>query len=262
MKSMMMAAALVTALAGAATAKTKAEPPPPEDLVDVSSVKDKLQVATDGKGHYAVFVPAQGDWFFWGDGADVWKQRVGGSSSEDGGKVSFDFTFWEPRVGYDRWKASFGYKDKKHVMLCEDRKTELTLLKGAEAKAILDAVRFRGTRWRHQAYALARDSKGSYYYVDKQREPEGNKLFRVWTGQKGAMKAAKMKNIVSDSQGDIFITKNGELRLVLDKGEQTWVKGKKSTKLVSLPVEDNVVLIYSELGVYAGQSLGTPCDDI
>ena len=117
-------------------------------------------------------------------------------------------------------------------------------------------------RWKTQGYALARDDKGTYYYVDRMREPEGNKNFRVFIGQRGAMKPAKMKNIVSDSEGDIFYTKKGELRLVLDKSEQTWAKGKKQTKLTVLPVEDNVVLIYSELGVYTGQSLGTPCDDI
>jgi hypothetical protein len=27
-----------------------------------------------------------------------------------------------------------------------------------------------------------------------------------------------------------------------------------------LPVEDNVALIYADLGVYTGQPLGTPCD--
>lgn len=253
---------LLTLFAGDVAAKTKAAPPPPETLVDVTSVKDKLQVATDGAGHYAVFVPGDSSWFFWGTATDLWKQRVFGYSSEDNGKVSFDFTFWEPRVGFDRWKASFGMKNKKYEMQCEDRKTELKLVTGDEAKKVLDGAKFHDVRWKHQAYALARDTKGNYYYVDKQREPEGNKLFRVWTGPKGSMKQAKMKNIVSDSEGDIFITKSGELRLVLDKSEQVWVKGKKQTKLVPLPIEDNAKMIYSELGVYTGQSLGTPCDDI
>jgi hypothetical protein len=29
-----------------------------------------------------------------------------------------------------------------------------------------------------------------------------------------------------------------------------------------MPVEDNTVLIHKELGVYIGQPLGTPCDDL
>jgi hypothetical protein len=32
--------------------------------------------------------------------------------------------------------------------------------------------------------------------------------------------------------------------------------------LVGLPLDDNRVLIYTDLGVYAGQRLGTPCDDL
>ena len=60
----------------------------------------------------------------------------------------------------------------------------------------------------------------------------------------------------------IFATKGGELRLVLDKHQLLWVEHKMEKKLVALPVEDNAVLIYTELGVYAGEPLGTPCDDL
>ncbi len=250
---------LIVCLLGATAGAARAQA---DDLADVSAVKAKLQLVTDGKGHYVAFVPLDSDNMYWGDGKDFWAQRVFGYSGEDDGKKSFDMTFWEPRVGGERWKAGFEFKDKKYQMRCDDRITELKLVPPAEAKPILDGAKFHKTRWKHQAYALARDTRGTYYFVDKQREPEGSKLFRVWTGQKGAMKPAKMKNQVSDSEGDIFVTRNGQLRLVLDKSESTWVKGKKSTKLTVLPVEDNVVLIYSELGVYAGQSLGTPCDDI
>jgi hypothetical protein len=69
-----------------------------------------------------------------------------------------------------------------------------------------------------------------------------------------------MTNVVSDSAGDVFATKSGELKLVLGKKEASWVQGKKAKDLILLPLEDNVQLIYSELGVYTGQPLGTPCD--
>ena len=29
-----------------------------------------------------------------------------------------------------------------------------------------------------------------------------------------------------------------------------------------LPIDDNAVMIYTDLGVYTGQPLGTPCDDL
>ena len=71
-----------------------------------------------------------------------------------------------------------------------------------------------------------------------------------------------MTNIVSDSQGDIFTTRSGELRLVLDKQRSVWVERKKELELIQLPIQDNHVLIYQDLGVYEGQRLGTPCDDL
>jgi hypothetical protein len=49
---------------------------------------------------------------------------------------------------------------------------------------------------------------------------------------------------------------------VLNKSETMWMKGKAQTKLIFLPVEANVPMIYTELGVYAGEKLGTPCDDL
>jgi hypothetical protein len=84
--------------------------------------------------------------------------------------------------------------------------------------------------------------------------------FRLYSGPRGSMKPLKMVNVVSDSEGDIFSTKSGELRLVLDKKESAWVQKGKRQPLKSLPVEDNVALIYADLGVYTGQPLGTPCD--
>ena len=72
----------------------------------------------------------------------------------------------------------------------------------------------------------------------------------------------KMTNVVSDSQGDIFTTKKGELRLVLDQTRSVWIAGKKETALTSVPVDANRIMIYTDLGVYAGQRLGTPCDDL
>ncbi|MGZ3440551.1 MAG: hypothetical protein ACXVDD_13605, partial [Polyangia bacterium] len=88
------------------------------------------------------------------------------------------------------------------------------------------------------------------------------KNFRLWAGMKGAMKLQKMTNVVSDSEGDIFSTKTGSLRLILDKHETTWVANEKKTKLVFLDPADNHIMIYTDLGVYTGEPLGTPCDDL
>jgi hypothetical protein len=49
---------------------------------------------------------------------------------------------------------------------------------------------------------------------------------------------------------------------VLDRKETVWIHHNQRTPLSNLPVEDNHVLIYSDLGVYTGERLGTPCDDL
>src|SRR5262249_41586731 len=121
---------------------------------------------------------------------------------------------------------------------------------------------FYKSRWNHYAYALARDTTGKYYFVDNLREPENSKVFRLFAGAKGNLKLQKMTNVVSDSEGDIFSTKTGSLRLVMEKKEPTWIAKEKKTKLTWIPVEDNHIMIYTDLGVYTGMPLGTPCDDL
>jgi hypothetical protein len=229
--------------------------------LDITAVKAKLKVLVDAKKHYIVINPDElsDEFFFYGDGKTMWGQRsTGGSRNGD----AFGRIFWEPRVKA-RYQASFDYNaDKKYIVQCEERKTEFKPVTDAEKKQILDGAKFVGPRWTHQAYALARDTTGRYFYVDKQREPEDSKIFRVWAGMKGAMKPQKLTNIVSDSEGDIFATKTGSLRVVLDKKESMWVQNGKNQKLIMLPIEDNVIMIYTDLGAYTGQPLGTPCDDL
>jgi hypothetical protein len=250
LRNLCLCALLCTPLAGRAD---EGEP------ADVSAVKAKLKVLEDGKKHYIVLQPFADPYehFYYGDGKAFWAQRVRGGGRS--GEESFDRSFWEPRVEKN---SSFGFRDAKYTLYCGDRTTEFKALPDAEAAKILDGAKFFKTRWKRQAYALARDNTGKYYYVDRMREPEGNKNFRLYVGPKGSMKLAKMTNVVSDSAGDIFATKTGELRLVLNKSETMWMKGKAQTKLIFLPIEANVPMIYTELGVYTGEKLGTPCDDL
>jgi hypothetical protein len=106
------------------------------------------------------------------------------------------------------------------------------------------------------------ETRSHPFFVDRLREPENNKAFRLFVGPRGSLKLTKMTNVVSDSQGYIFSTKKGELRLVLDLKHPVWVAGKTETALVRLPRDENRVLTYTDLGVYTGQRLGTPCDDL
>jgi hypothetical protein len=246
----------------ASTAPAASTIPPPE-RIDTSKFLEELKILSDGKGHYIAVVPwgEFRDEFYYGDAQALYRQRVFGYSAED--KVSFDRYFWEPRMR--RGGASFEFRDGKYTVECGDRKASFTPVADEEQQRIRSTATFAKTRWKHRAYALSRDERGNYYYVDKVREPEESKVFRLWAGPKGAMKLQKMTNIVSDSAGDIFSTKGGELRLILggqDAQVPKWIQGKSEEKLTFLPVENNARLIYEELGVYVGESLGTPCDDL
>jgi hypothetical protein len=231
------------------------------DAVDVAAVKSKLKLVSDGKGHYVALVPFEisDEFMFWGDGKTFWQLRTYGGGAE--GTKSFDRVFWEPRV-VQGYKAQFAFRDGKYQVQCDKRVTELKPVAEAESASLLDKARFVRPRWNHRAYALARDDQGNYFYVDKVREPEELKSFRLYAGPKGRMKLQKMINVVSDSEGDIFATRTGELRLVLGRSESFWVHGKSKQKLTLVPVEDNHVMIYTDLGVYTGEPLGTPCDDL
>lgn len=245
--------------AGADTAVPKAATPPGQ--LDLSDVKDKLRLFTDGKKHYVAMIPFGeiSEHLYYGDGKNFYAMRVQGGGAS--GREQFSRTFWDPRLP-DGYKRSVGFKDGKYSVQCDERVTALTPVPEADAKAMIGAAAFFPARWQHRAYALARDDKGNYYYVDKLREPENNKAFRLYAGLKGKMKLQKMTNVVSDSEGDMFATRTGGLRLIMNKGESTWIAGKARTKLLLVPVEDNGAMIYSELGVYTGQPLGTPCDDL
>jgi hypothetical protein len=261
--------ALVAALPLAARAEapapaTPAAPAAASDTVDVSSVQDKLKVLTDGKGHYFALIPFGGSAFdhlyYSPDGGKTfWQQRVTGGGSA--GTESFNRLLWEPRVK-SRAGAELELRSGKYTQTCDTRTTELKPVAPDEEKKILSSAKFMKPRWKRRAYALARDNTGTYFYVDKQREPEDSKNFRLFSGPKGGMKLLQMTNVVSDSGGDIFATKKGELRLVLNKSETIWMQGKKQVKLMFLPIEDNAQVIYNELGVYTGEKLGTPCDDL
>jgi len=247
----------------AARAETPASAPPAGQPLEVpADVKDKLKVLSDGKGHYVALIPFGSSAFehlYYGDGKTMWAQRVTGGGSA--GTESFDRILWEPRVK-SRAEADFEFRNGKYHQTCGPRKTEFKPVAADEEKSILSSAKFMKARWNRRAYALARDNIGNYYYVDKQREPEENKNFRLFAGPKGGMKLQQMTNVVSDSGGDIFATKKGELRLVLGKSETVWMQGKKQVKLIFLPIDDNVQVIYNELGVYTGEKLGTPCDDL
>ncbi len=244
------------------------------DKYDIAPLKANLRVLTDGKGHYYLYDVKGGinGPAFYGDGKSFYEQRIfGGGASGD---TELSHALWEPRV--DRGHngpAEFQLKDGKYSVECPPRQTALTLVADAEAKKLVDGATFYKARWNRLPYKLARDEHGTYYFVDHLRDAKRD--FRLFVGPRGALKQQQMTNIVSDSVGDIFATKTGELRLILNDNKRSpedpmprdnkvlkWVAGKKELLLTEVPVDENVQLIYNELGPYEGARLGTPCDDL
>jgi hypothetical protein len=238
----------------------------------LSPNRDKLVLLTDGKSHYVALVPFERDAnsLFYGDGKRFFAVPIQGGGAQ--GRERFNVTFSDPRY-YIQFtqKSDLSMQGGKYTVTCGQSETALTVVPDAQAKPLLAAATFEPTPRKWQAYALARNSAGIYYYVDHSyidRRAEGaeakqaSRNFRLFIGPKGNLKLQKMTNIVSDSEGDVFSTKTGSMRLVIGKKEPTWIEKGKTKSLLPVPIDENLPMIYTELGVYAGERLGTPCDDL
>ena len=230
----------------------------------------KTRVCTDGKSRYIAISPDPmvSYQLYYGDGKGmtiVTHDRNGIMSGLD----FLDPRFQNPTAnpdfrGLDWRNASAVEYDKDAntcALRCGDRKQQLTLMPKAAGQELMSkAKRLPNPRTR-EPYALARDDRGVYYYVDHGISDELRHSFQVWVGKKGELKLQKMKDIAADSEGEVFSTASGDLRFITGSSEYTWVQGSQRSKLTKLPVDANLSLIYNTLGVYNGQRLGTPCDD-
>jgi hypothetical protein len=276
------AGAPATASASAAAGAT-GEAPPWGKAANLGErmILEKTAVCTDGKSHYVVVAPSdkQVTQLYYGDGKLFYRVPL------PPWVLSGD-SFFEPRFfakgknpsfrGLDmRLFATASYDAAKRTcsVSCGERKTDLTILEEASKKALLAKASYAPPLHKRAPHHLARDEKGKYFYVDKGNTPETEHNFRLYVGPKGGMKLQKMTNAVADTEGEIFTTKSGSLRYVTDrKNPPTWIQGGKKTTLTVVPIEsvddktgepvNNYQLIYNELGVYLGEKLGNPCDDL
>ena len=253
---------LVLGVASSAAAQKKpGEKPKP---IDAKKVADKLEVYRDDAGMYYVspklgaFADDKEQWVFFGDGKAMYQQRIVGYGSDGKG---IDWSVWSPRVK-GMQQAGLNLQAAKPYAQCTQKdKKPLTQLTVDEAKAFFARATFLPPLWQRQAHFLARDDDGTYFFVDRYQDDYGGKGFRVFSGQKGAMKELAMTNVVSDSAGEIYATKSGDLKIVTEgeAGKAYWKKGATKNELIVLDLFANRYLIYRELGIY-GQ-LGIVCDD-
>ena len=248
----------------ALTATAAADPAPKP--VDIKAQKAKATVLSDAQGGvYVVFRGDEPKVFYGPNAKTVYEQTIVGSSSDgDGG---WDFSTWAPRVVDEPHLGSVTHKkDGTYEKTCRDQdKMVLTELSGDKAKAVVDKAAFVTSGIIRVPHLLARDDSGVYYYVDRIAKQYGGKGYRVFVGKKGAMKPMPLTDVASDSAGEVFSTKSGDLRLVRQSGDNkkdtmTWVKGEKRNELVFLDTDTNSAVIFKDLGIYT--FLGTICDNI
>ncbi|MCL2178469.1 MAG: hypothetical protein FWC28_06025 [Proteobacteria bacterium] len=257
-------------LAQAAPKKSKEVLEPYKGIEELRPQLSSYPLYTDNKGHYLALSETVGAPVFWGKGeVFFYIQKFSGSGtripSEKKGQpdiyLEYELSFWEPRTEHNeivkRQNGEF------YITCGQKHKTILAPVPAEEAKAILEKARFYRQRFKREPHLLVRDDMGTYYYVDKSSE-ENEKDFRVFIGKRGKLKPAKLKDIVQDSEGEIFATPNGTLRIIVGKNEVYWVQGRKKQALVKIPVGKNwnLPFVWNELGMYADKKTDTPCEDI
>ncbi len=227
------------------------------------------QVCTDdAREHFVMFAPDGSDspGMHYGDAKQV--HPVPTPQLLSGG------WFFEPRHYNEGYNSSFRGMDLRVFskvetnaeegtceVTCGTHTTALNLLPNDEMQSFVEGVEVVKAEPPRIPHALARDRRGIYYLVDRSQEPGRERDFRLYVGPLGNLKRQSMRNVVSDSEGEIFSSKAGELRFILGAEDALWITGKRQRKLLKVPIEDNWNMIYNRLGVYFGAKLGNPCDD-
>ena len=235
--------------------------------VDIKDIRDKVLVFQDKSGGtYVVYEQADGQvssrvWY--GAGKTLYEQIVIGRSRNGD---AWSVNTWAPRIAELRPATVQKNSDGTFQKTC-DGKDDLALgqLTGDKAKAVVDKYSFVSSAMMRRPHMFARDDAGVYYYVDRLDSAQGGKGYRVFVGKKGAMKQMSLTDVASDSAGQVFSTKTGDLRLVKTSDGETkpstkWVRGEKKTDLIPLDVDVNSPVIFKDLGIY--KFTGTLCDNI
>jgi hypothetical protein len=251
--------------AGPRPAPPRALPPPwVEEPERVSAeVLEKLALWEDGSGSYLAADPTDLDApVFAGGARKLHRLRVGGGSL-NGAEQTGDRSFWEPRAG---GRASFRYTPAEARLSCGQREFPFRRVPAMEARKLLSRADLLAPRWRRIPHLLARDDEGTYFYVDGARRADGDPAdppdYRLYVGKKGSLARVELSDAIQDAGGWVFLTTGGRL-VARQQGRKfavEWGAGNTRIALTWLDPADQGPLIYRDLGVYAGQQLGTACD--
>jgi hypothetical protein len=240
-------------------------PPPWVEESDKVDPEKLMGVALweDGSGNYvAMDVTKLDELVYAGSARKMHRVRSSGGSL-DAGEGTGSRTFWEPRAG---GRGFFDFKPEGATLTCGKKEIPLKRVPALEAKKLLARAELLAPRWRRIPHLLARDDQGTYFYVDGERQPDGDPAdppdFRLYVGRKGALARVELTDAIRDSAGLVLLTSGGRL-VARQQGQKyavEWGAGNTRIALTWLDATEQGPLIYRELGVYAGQTLGTPCD--
>jgi hypothetical protein len=238
------------------------------DEVDVARHKPDMIVLHDGHDHYLALVPLRDlQLTFYGDGRTFHQLRIV-STFADIQVGNSTRRFWSPTsTDADIILDTSG----KWTVRCSDRVTPMVPLEPVQSREMLAAARFLAPLWKRDARALARDRRGTYYYVDRMRddqqaarEPEAGPArgYRLFVGRKGHMREQRPIDVVEDGDELAVSARAGALTIDDEARAAAMASGRatKPRQLTYLPVADNQLLIYRDLGLY--RKLGVPCDDM
>jgi hypothetical protein len=263
----MRAHAAVVAVVVGVSGFAVAEPKPQK--VDIKPFRDELLVFADAAGNAYVIKPYKAATptapeerqriFFGRSGKLLYEQEPQGRTTNN---ATWSYQSWAPRITGIRPAYLTRKPDGSVIKQCDADDVPLTQLTGDKAKAVLDKSTLMTEFLNRRAHMLARDDSGVYFYVDRLIKQHGGKGFRVYMGRKGAMKLLPLTDVASDTAGEVFSTKTGDLRLDrrADVNKMIWIRGEKRTELITLDIDANSTVIFTDLGIY--QFLGTLCDNM
>jgi hypothetical protein len=236
---------------------------PKPAAVDVKAIKDKLLVFEDAQGGtYLVLPGSDGRVFFAANGKQAYEQIVVTKGTNGD---AWNIGTWAPRISGTSPATIQRKDDGTFERWCgNDGPTPLKAVPADRAKQIVNKLQFLASAITRRAHLFARDDAGVYYYVDELAKAYGGQGYRVFVGKKGAMKQLPLTDVARDTAGEVYATKSGDVRFVIDNADTKkdtayWVKGEKKNPLSILDLDANSRIIWGELGVYS--FLGTPCDE-
>lgn len=247
--------------------------------------RDDVQVVHDGKGHYIAFTPhrlvqtADGKrhessaQLYVGDRKHFWLVPTVRHAKDDG-SVDFDYQFEDFRfpstpTGRGYGEQFFERTGNTFKVRCGGEERSFLPASEKDRAAIAGTAVFTLHPPGRIPYALLRDDGGNYYYID--RSPDVSRPYDriLFMGRRGRMAKVALKDVLIDDIGELYVGRKGTLRLDLGREPRAiWKTKKGDTELtivgvgiLELYARDGLKkLVYTELGVFLGKKIGTPCD--